>query len=386
MSELIASVLASGISRRLLIKGLCAQSLPKSNPLLNIKAKSVPSPNVWYCPAVFTDSHALRYDYVETLTSPLTWSSFSGKINIVKFYIESLIPRRDHLTDQDLKKLVALCSRYQLQAAFEVGALRTSRANFGSGSGIRYATQECTVLDRWLSFGGSVDFITADNPVMQTVGLIYKRAGIGLPEDYKPDIGDIITEAVSAIVVLQSRYPKAKIGSTESLGFFEVDTTSGIMENLDSVHLPRIRFAEFITEWKEALAKVNLKTNHFHIDFGIEGVRADGRGGNLNFRRVGEVVNILSAQGIRSGLMVGAFDNFSINHVRPPSIQEADRSALQNTHAYVDSFLQSNIDVDDLLFDRWEPYPTKTGPVWDGATDSGLTNNLIKQLVSVGYI
>lgn len=364
-------------TRRAFLQGSSAFLVART---LWAEPRATPVP-VWYCPAALTPDHMVRADYVSALTNEANWTVIAPRTSVLKFFIEAMTPSPQHLSDDDLRRLVALCAKHHFDAAFEVGGVRMDPTNHGPGSGVRFATKEADILRRWEACGGQVDYITTDNAVMNTVSRIYQRKPSPLGPDYKPAMHEIIQEAAAATGVFSERFPQARIGATESLGYFEVVTdTQGLMGNLDPASLPTIRLDAFLDEWLASLSREGVSLDHFHIDFGYEAVSADGKGKKLNFNRVATANKLLCAHGITTGLMIGAFDRFWLRHTVPPSAQAADESAVETTRTYLDAFLRANIPVNEILFDRWEPYPDRTGPASDPDSDMGLTQYLIRQL------
>lgn len=361
------------LSRRTLLSLAAASTISRGG----IAATPLRS-KTWYCPASLAPDRTLRPDFVSSLMDDSNWSVIAPRVGVLKFYIEAMTPESHHLTEADLRNLVAVCKRHNFAAAFEVGGVRMNKSYYGAGSGKHHANRECSVLQRWTACGGSVNYITTDNAVMNTIALVYQRNPPPLGTGYKPSIPDVIAEAASAMEVFASNFPEARIGSTESLGYFSVvDSAGKRMRNLDPTLVPEIPLENFITHWLEALSHAGVTPDHFHIDFGYEGVLADGGRRELDFRRVAIANRLFRSRSIKTGIMVGAFDRYSLGHTKPVDEQAGDESAVANTIRYFDSFLKAGIPVDQTLFDRWEPYPAKTGPASDSLSDMGLTEALL---------
>lgn len=344
------------------------------------------SPNisdVWYCPAALTSDRKLRSDFVRNLTNRDNWIGLKETVRVLKFYIEAMTPGDSRLSKDDLSVLVRFCKENNLKAGFEIGGVRMSKSNYGPGTGIKYAQRECQVLNRWVDCGGSIDYITLDNPVMNTIHKLYQVSPRVLPDYYSPSLSELMIEAVSAAKKIKECFSDTRIGVTEALGYFQITKSDNtILKNLDSSKVPNFDFDQFIVALRKEFATAGVNLDHFHIDFKYEAVLHDGKGKKLDFERVAFAVEKLKGQGIRNGLMFGAFDDFTINHTTAPSAASANESAVKNTLNYLDAFLKYKIPLDTILIDRWEPFPEKTGPASDLDTDMGLATKSLDLLLS----
>jgi len=164
--------------------------------------------------------------------------------------------------------------------------------------------------------------------------------------------------------------PATKFGAIESLGFFEVNGSDGRHYSRTVPALPQWDFANYLDALLAAMKARGLTLDHFHIDFGYEGVHFDGGSGDrLDCGRVFGVEAACRARGVTPGVIVNAFHDTS---VAKPGRETANREAREHTLRYLGEYLAQGGKGDELILQTWMPYPDRTGPkairtvCWDG--------------------
>jgi hypothetical protein len=301
---------------------------------------------------------------------------------VFKQYIETLGGKK--YTDEQLKELAAFTRNAGLKCAFEIGALRWSEDSCGPGSGKEYAAGEIKVLRRWEEAGGTVDYLTTDHAVMWNVGLVL-QGGKPLAGQADPDWRKVMDEVVDSLAMIHAAFPDAKIGMIESLGYFSVGDK---YTTTDPQCIYPIDFGEFLRTAQRRLGERGVELDHIHIDFSYQDCRYDGRRGKrLDFGRIMAAEERVKSLGLDCGIIINAFDDFSYTgantvqeKAKARNVAERNASAVRNTLEYFDGYVAAGGEPDTWIFQRWQPYPDKTGPETVLETDMGLTKALLEQL------
>ncbi len=381
-----AAVLASG----LVLAASCGFSPASDDGKQNEVADG--ALGIWYGPgSINTVVRGLRSDFLSQVTNKRNWPVVHKNTAVFKQFIETLylFPREGErcYSDEELKRLAAFVVGSGFECAFEVGALRWRKSRHGPGSGREYAAEEIGLLQRWVKAGGTVDYLTADHPVMWNVGLCLQGAKpmAGLED---PDWRKVMDEVVDSLAMIQEAFPDAKIGMIESLGYFSVgdDYTT-----TDPGSIYPIDFEEFLVAAKDKLGKRGVKLDHFHLDFSYQDCRYDGREQErLDFGRIMAAEKIIKSLGLDCGMIINAFDDLSYGDstsgnmvgekekAKNPAVRSA--SAVANTLEYFDGYVAAGGSPDLWIFQRWQPYPDITGPETDPNTDMGVTRLLVNRL------
>ncbi len=323
---------------------------------------------VWIGPKPFqTGGRELRDDYWPTLTDAGRWPTVLARTDVWKSYIMLLpdvpLPGKQgpELSDDELKALIAFMKEHNLKVAFEVGGLRNSKARGGDQAGEKYAKCELKYLLRWVKLGGRIDYLTTDHAVMMNMrGVGFPGPGLGPDRPWKMTVQELTDELVDYFCAVHEAIPEAKFGVIESLGFFQVTGPDGREYPHTDPLLPVWRFTEYFDYLLEAMARANLVLDHFHIDFGFEGVQFDGRAaGALDFGRVLGVESYVQSKGVKAGVIVNAFHDRS---VKEPDPKDANREATERTIRFYREYEAAGGKADHILLQTWQPYPDRTGP------------------------
>ena len=350
------------------------------------------SPGIWYGPgSINTVVRGLRDDFMSQVTHKENWPVVHQNTAVFKQFIETLYlyPRVGErcYSDEALKRLAGFVTASGFESAFEVGALRWTKKRHGPGSGREYAAEEIALLQRWVKAGGTVDYLTADHPVMWNVGLCLQGAKpmAGLED---PDWRKVMDEVVDSLAMIHEAFPDVKIGMIESLGYFSVGDE---YTTTDPGSIYPIDFEEFLVAAKDKLGDRGVELDHFHLDFSYQDCRYDGREqGRLDFGRIMAAERIIKSLGLECGMIINAFDDLSYGDsaggnsvqekekARNPAVRSA--SAVDNTLEYFDGYVAAGGSPDTWIFQRWQPYPDVTGPETVRDTDMGVTRLLVNKL------
>lgn len=356
---------------------------------------------IWYGPGTLnTVTRGIRDDFLQQFTDVKNWKTTYQEQPVFKQFIETIYPQtlastgRPRYTDQDLARLAKFTREAGLKCAFEFGALRWSAKNHGKGSGIRYAQEEIELLRRWQRLGGSVDYLTTDHAVMWNLGLCLQGSKPMAPYVKDPDWREIADEVVQSLAMFKVAFPDVKIGMIESLGYFSITGGDGhAYQTTSPADIYPIDFKEFMEVMQQKLAAVNIELDHFHIDYSYQDCVFDagnrGRKG-LDFNRAIGAEKIIKSMGIQSGIIVNAYDDQTYAEIggsnrvqekqRAKNAEERSRSGVKNTLEYFDAYVESGGSPDTWIFQRWMPYPDRTGPESLESSDMGLTKQLVERL------
>lgn len=343
-------------------------------------AQPVPD-RLWIGPMPFTAGRTMRPDFFPMLSDPANWPTVLGSMQIFKSYL-MILPdgplegkTAPELSDEQLAALATLCRQRGLKVAFEVGGLRQGPLAPDTQWGERHAQTELRWLRRWLRAGGTIDYLTTDHAVMMNVGSHYvsprEQTDCGLT------LEQTIGQLAEYFVAVRRELPAVRLGVIESLGYFHVNGP-GEREYARTVPaLPVWHFEEFFDALQAALRRHDLELDHFHIDFGYEGVQYDGlREGKLDYGRVLGVERHVQSRGVKAGVIVNAFHDQS---VKAPQPQQASREACERTRQFLAGYLAAGGKADHIVLQTWQPYPDRTGPETDPLTVVGLQRTLLQE-------
>lgn len=334
---------------------------------------------VWVGPMPFVSDRTFRPDYLPTLLDERLWPTVLKRAQVLKSYLMVLpsdpVPgkRTPEASHEQLRALARFVRRHRLKVAFEVGGIRMAADTPCDQAGELTAQGELRHLRRWLKAGGRIDYLTTDHAVMMTVGAPYVS-----PRSFAHrgmTVSEAIVELADYFAIMHRAIPGAKLGIIESLGFFTVDAPGRTYLRTVPA-LPVWRFEAFITEVVEAMRRRGLRLDHFHVDFGWEGVRHDGLG-KPDCGRILAVEAAVRRHGVRPGVIINAFHDGMVANPEPA---EASRQAVANTLRFTDAYVAAGGSADHLVVQTWQPYPDRTGPETDPNTVLGLARAVLDRL------
>ncbi len=326
-------------------------------------AFSAPVDRVWVGPMPFVEGRTLRPDFFSTLMDPAAWPTVLARADVFKSYLMVLpsdplegktVPQ---LSDDDLARLAKLLRDRHIKVAFEVGGLRFPTDPVPEHPGQYTAESELRHLRRWLDAGGTIDYLTTDHAVMSNVGAYYVNPALKPPPPLT--LARAIDEQVEYFALVSQAIPGVRVGAIESLGFWEVEGEGGKVFHRTVPALPEWRFDQYLDQLLAAMKQRGLTLDHFHIDFGYEGVSYDGGGAGLNFGRVLAVEKCCHSRGVKTGVIFNAFHDQSAQPVDPA---QASREAHDHTLAYFRGYMAAGGTADNLVLQTWMPFPDQTGP------------------------
>lgn len=329
------------------------------NPFNQFKTPGVSRPR--------NDVRTLRQDWIPILTDASAWKFVLEHTSVLKTYIMILgnnpSPQKaiTGLTDTQLKALVQFTRDHALKMAFEVGGLRTSALICGNQAGEMSARRDLALLDRWLTAGGQIDFITTDHALVKNMrGGGFAGPGLNPQRECNMTLIELTIELADYFQAIHKHIPRAKLGAIESLGYFHVKGDGETHYSHTDAKLPDWLFTAYFDGLVRAMKDRAIELDHFHIDFGYRGVKYDGRAsGTLDFGRVLAVEKYVQSKGVKSGLIVNAtLDRDSMNVPRDAANREVHLRALRFYNAYS----AAGGHPDHLLFQWWHAYPDATGP------------------------
>lgn len=324
-----------------------------------------------------------REDWLPILTDASKWPVVLRSTRVFKTYILVLQEKsgsgkaETSLSNSDLDRLVRFTRDHSLQVAFEVGGLRTSAEMCGSQAGESFALREVALLKRWLAAGGEIHYITSDHAVMKNMrGVGFRSSGLDEKRECKMTVRELIGELADYFQVVHREIPQAKLGVIESLGFFRVRGAGKEVYKQSDPKLPEWYFNEFFDDLVKAMRERKLELDHFHIDFGYNGVRFDGRQGDgkPNFGRVLAVESYVQSKGVRSGVI---FNSTLDDEVKQAGRDAANREMRARTLGYFKGYIEAGGRGNDVLIQSWDPYPDLTGPEDKPLTFFGNARDLV---------
>jgi hypothetical protein len=318
---------------------------------------------IWVGPMPFVSERTVRPDYCRTLTDPKAWPTVLGRAGVFKSYLMLLpdvpLPGKTgpEIPDARLRRLARFMRERGIKVAFEVGGLRMGLGRTpGPGWGKACAADEFHWLKRWLDAGGTIDYLTTDHAVMGNISPPYfdpKRQGCGM------DLPAVVAQQADYFADMSRRIPGVRVGAIESLGFFHVVGPGGKEYARTVPTLPVWRFDEYLGTLVAAMKRRGLRLDHFHVDFGYEGVLFDGGGKRLDYGRILGVERAAHARGVKTGIIANAFHDQS---VPVENAQVASREAHERTLAYLRGYLAAGGRAEHIVLQTWQPYPDTTGP------------------------
>jgi len=334
---------------------------------------------VWIGPMPFKGKRLLRDDYFGTLTDASKWPTVLSRAQVFKSYIMVLpsvpVPGKSEpeLSDARMKQLAAFMREHGLEVAFEVGGLRMGKDKPVKGKwGKRVAAGEFRHLKRWLDAGGSIDYLSTDHAVMTNLGhRCYQGTDCGLT------LEETIEEQVSYFEAMSKRIPGVKLGAIESLGFFHVEGLDGRKYPRTVKKLPVWRFEEYFDTLVAAMTRRGLTLDHFHIDYGFDGVHHEGRRRRLpgaDFGRVLAVERYVQSKGVKAGVIVNAFHD---RKVQQPDPAAASRQARDRTEHFFSDYLAAGGCAEHIVIQTWHPFPERTGPEDAAHTVLGIARDVL---------
>jgi hypothetical protein len=319
---------------------------------------------LWIGPMPFIEARTLRDDYYATVTDAGKWPTVLARADVFKSYIMVLpsdpVPGKPgpELSDKRMQRMARFMREHNLKVAFEVGGIRMGPDTPNDQAGEVTAEGELRHLKRWLANGGTIDYLTTDHGVMSTIGSPYI-----VPAQYKQrgmSLQQAIDELVDYFAIMHREIPTAKFGVIESLGFFTVQGLDGKEYPRTVPALPVWKFADYFDMLLGAMKRRGLALDHFHIDFGFEGVRHDGGGkDHLDFGRIRGVESYVQSKGVNAGLIVNAFHDTTN---KSPQRDAANREAYERTLRFYNEYKAAGGQAKQILLQTWMPYPDRTGP------------------------
>lgn len=319
---------------------------------------------IWVGPKAFREGRTLRDDFLPMLTDPDAWPIVLSSAQVFKSYIMILpdvpVPGNEEpeLGDAQMRGLAEFLNTRGLKVAFEVGGLRQGPEIPTAGWGERHAESELRWLRRWIRNGGRIDYLTTDHAVMHNIGAHYVHPDTA--RDCGMDLPQVLEELASYFVAVRRELPHVRLGVIESLGYFHVTGPDGREYPRTVRALPVRHFHEFLDALLQAMERHDLTLDHFHIDFGYEGVRHDGRAeGRLDFGRVRGVEMAAQQRGVKAGVIINAFHDRAVTDPDPAT---ASREAYEHTMQFTEGYLAAGGTSEHLVIQTWQPYPHRTGP------------------------
>lgn len=334
---------------------------------------------LWVGPMPFAGPRDLRPDFFDTITNPAAWPTVLSHTDVFKSYLMVLpadpVPGKTapELPDTQMAELASFFRDRSIRVAFEVGGLRMGPDKPQRGQwGKQVAEGEFRHLKRWLDAGGSIDYLTTDHAVMANLG---HRVAEGT--DCRLTLAEVLEELGDYFAEMTRRIPGVRVGCIESLGFFHVAGPDGSDYPRTVPTLPVWRFEEYFDLLLATLRRRGLTLDHFHIDFGYEGVAYDGRRlgrDGLDFGRVLGVERFVQSRGVRAGVIVNAFHDQTVEQ---PDPAVASREAQERTLAFLSGYAAAGGRAEHLVLQTWQPFPDRTGPEDEPGTVLHLDKRLL---------
>ena len=328
--------------------------------------------------AARSQPRTLRDDWLATLVDSSKWPVVLKNAAVFKTYLmilQSESGPAPGLSDGELRQLVQFMRSHGLKIAFEVGGLRTSAAVCGDSAGELRAKRELALLKRWLSAGGSIDYLTTDHAVMKNLrGVSYRGPGQDPNRACKMSVQELTEELGDYFQMIHKELPNARLGVIESLGFFQVQAHGKLYRQTDR-RLPVWKFEEYFDDLLAAMKRRALELDHFHIDFGFEGAAYDGKSdGTLDVGRIVAVEAYVKSRGVRSGVIFNAtYDRRNTN----PQPDIVNREVYERTLAFFKRYISAERNADHRVLQTWQPYPDRTGPETEPFTVLNIARDII---------
>lgn len=341
------------------IVGGCSKSEPEEIVENNVER------TIWLCPMAMdiAKNRAIVSDYIQVLTHPDDYySEVFVNTKVLKLYIEAL----NRFTADDIQDLVDFTNAYDLEIAVEVGGIRMKVGQVDNTQiGVASAEFEFSTLNKLITAGGNVNYITSDHSLADYL--------TGRNHDLD-DLGHegIMGQMMEYFKYMQEQIPGLKVGTIESLGYFWV--LGNRQYEATDKNLNRLDFENFMDMYTSVAEQHGVVLDHFHIDFGMHDVQYDN-----GYGRILAVENYLKSKNVKSGFI--AANAFHAGRQIPASDpQAASISAANLTIKYFEDYIKKGGAADDLILQRWQPYPTQLGSDLEPYTQMGIFNSIVKSI------
>ena len=235
-------------------------------------------------------------------------------------------------------------------------------------------TLEQRDVARWLSLGGRIDSLSTDHADVWNV-----RGGSGPLCEPPIPMADRI-EVVAQVFASWRRFlgAEASLGFIESLGFWDIEGPDGkSYKNTEPAVFSKIdgwipRLEDVTSRLLDAAKRHNPVPgtpllDHYLIDYGLEGVEYDTHTygpsptGGLNYGRVLGAEAIMHRHGLRTGVMMNAFADRSLNC--SAAFARCSASAALRTLEYTQGYMRLPSRLSEhAVLEQWQPHPNTTGP------------------------
>jgi len=355
-----------------------------------------PEPVRWFCPQPYTyvqrdeagvplpgqDADGMRDDWLAELTPVASWSGELAKTAVFKSFLNILPPNpltglgqtEPRLTDPEMTALTGELTRAGLKQAFETGGVRLAGDRVFENAGEGQSALEIPWLQRWVNFGGQVDFITTDHAV--TKNWRYQYTETDYP--YPMTMDALIAELADYFEAIRAVFPQVRLGIIEGPAVFQVTTAAGFVFPPNDRLIPVVDFAGFLDALLLEMSSRGLVLDHYHVDHGPHAVRADaGHTGvdGWEFGRVIAVEQICRSRGVRTGILIFPGRDF-YGPVAGADDAEFSRQASATMIRYLEEYRQAGGQAEDLSASTWHYYPIRTGP----EAESGSAMNIAREL------
>ena len=336
----------------------------------------------WFSPAPFTyvlrdannvpltgqDADGMRDDWLANVTHAAAWPTGYNQAFVFKSFLNILPPAaltglgqtELRMTDVELSSLTAFLNTNSFKQAFETGGIRLSSLNNGTNAGEGQAAVEIPWLQRWMTNGGSLDYITTDHAVL--MNWVYQYDQTNYP--YAMTLGDLTTELVDYFAAIHAAFPNTKLGIIEGPAGFQVTTPWGFVFAPNKGNIPAVEFSGFLDDLLQKMSLCGLSLDHYHIDHGPHAVSSDTNqtgSANWEFGRLIAVEKACAARGVRFGVLMHPGRDFTIP-VSGTTDLEMNRKAYQTMIRYLNEYRAAGGQADDILSSTWQYYPRITGP------------------------
>lgn len=174
---------------------------------------------------------------------------------------------------------------------------------------------------------------------------------------------------------MKALIPDVRFGVIESLGYFYVEGPDNEIYSPTRPEIPKLPFCDIIRDLKSAMDTAGLLLDHFHTDYGYEGVHFDGRtNATLDYGRIIGVEQCVRNLGIKTGNIINAFHDRTVSN---PEREIANQEALNNTVLFFEGYMSAGLNPDQYVLQTWQPFPDRTGP----ETEPGTVLHLFRELL-----
>ena len=286
-------------------------------------------------------------------------------------------------THAQLRTLAAFYRKHKLRVNIEIGGVRfrphlvkAGRA----GVGRRYTRNvQIPLLERWRKAGGSIDYLTTDHAVMMRMG---EQASGKTKDGVTYSLDELVKELAEALAELHGTFPEAEFGIAESLGHFGVKDPDGSrIYEMGRPDPNRVDLSTFIAKLQSSTAAAGVNIRHFMIDHQIQAAHREATGkvmttgGPFNIRpeyadraadipldlgRAAAAAKIARAAGMRVVFQVTP-GTYGFGVKGDPDSRN-DRRAFEAVSRMAKECTAAGIRPDALIFECWQPHPSRTGP------------------------